>query len=55
MDNIRNYIANFLKHKYRLKQIGGPREQNKIIAIDESLILQDDKDAMFWLVGAVDT
>ena len=33
----------------------GSPEQNKIIAIDESLILNDYKVAMIWLVGAVDT
>ena len=55
LDNIRNCIANFLKHQYRLKQIGGAPEKHKIIAVDESLILHDNKDAMIWLVGAIDT
>jgi len=55
LDNIRNCIANFLKYQYRLKQIGGASEKHKIIAVDESLILDDDEGAMIWLVGAVDT
>ena len=55
LDNIRNCLANFLKKQYRLKQIGGAPEKHKIIAVDESLILNDDEGAMIWLVGAVDT
>ena len=52
--NIRKVIAEYLKNEYRLKQIGGDPTLHKIVAIDESLLLHDEKDMQIWLVGAVD-
>ena len=53
--NIRRVIADYLKHEYRIKQIGGDPSLNKIVAIDESLFLHDETGKQIQLVGALDT
>ena len=37
--NIRHVITDYLKTKYRSRQIGGPPESNKKVAVDESLFI----------------
>ena len=55
LSNIRHIIADYLKYRYRVKQIGGDPSLKKNVAIDESLYLKDDKGNKIWIVGAVDT
>ena len=54
LKNIRCSIAEFIKHRYKKTQIGGAPEENKIVAIDESLI-SHEQNKQIWLVGAIDT
>ena len=44
-----------MKHKYRTTQIGGSLDTNKIVCIDETLLLHDDNDKQIWLIGAIET
>ena len=44
-----------MKHKYRTTQIGGDPDTNKIVSIDESMILHDENNNQVWLVGALET
>lgn len=48
-------IANYLKHKYRYEQIVGDPSLIKIVAVNESLFLQDDTGKQIWIVGALDS
>ena len=49
LHNIRQVIATYMKQKYRTTQIGGDPDSNKIVCIDESLILHDNKYNQIWL------
>ena len=55
LNNIRHIIADYLKYRYKLKQIGGDPSLKKNVAIEESLYLKDDKGKQIWIVGALDT
>ena len=55
LHNIRQVLANYMKHKYRTTQIGGDPDTNKIVSIDESMILHDENNNQVWLVGAIET
>lgn len=54
MDNIRKVIANYMKDKYINNKIGGPPDINKIVAIDETLIIHQNG-FQKWLVGGIET
>ena len=55
LENIRYTIANYLKDKYRKYQIGVDPSTNKIVALDECLILHDSNNDQIWLVGGIET
>ena len=55
LHNIRQIIANYLKHKYRTSQIDGNPDTNKIVCIDESLIIHHNNNSQIWLVDAIET
>ena len=42
VSNIRYVIAEYLKYKYKLRQIGGDPEENITVAVDESLITHEN-------------
>lgn len=46
-------IAEYIKYKYKIYQIGGSPELNKTVAIDETLILHENN-RQIWLVGGID-
>lgn len=52
LQDIRKVIADYMKHKYRLYKIGCDPDTNKIIAIDETLIIHD-QGVQRWLVGVL--
>ena len=54
VSNIRYVIAEYLKYKYILRQIGGDPEENITVAVNESLITHENGNQI-WLGGAIDT
>ena len=54
VSNIRYVIAEYLKFKYKLRQIGGDPEENITVAIEESLITHGNGNQV-WLCRATDT
>ena len=44
-----------MKHKYRCTQIEGNPDTNKIICIDETLLLHDDDNEQLWLIGVIES
>ena len=54
LHNIRELLANYMKHKYRTTQIGGDPNTNKIVCINVSIILHDEVNNQIWLVGAME-
>ena len=52
--NLRRVIADHLKYKYKIKQIGGDPDKKITISIDESLWLHINNKKM-WLIGAIET
>ena len=51
LSNIRYAIVDYLKDKYRKFQLGGDTTTDKIVALDEFLILHDEFNQQIWLVG----
>ena len=51
--NLRRVIADHLKYKYKIKQIGGDQDKKITIAIDESLWMHINNKKM-WLIGAIE-
>ena len=54
LDNIRQMLANYMKDKYRNFPIGGDPDTNKVVALDETLIVHINGEQK-WLVGAIET
>ena len=54
LKNFRKVIIEFIKYNYKLHQIGGPPEEECTVAIDETLITNDNGEQI-WLVGDFDT
>ena len=54
LNNVRYFIAEYLKYAYKLVQIGGDPDSNRTVAIDETLITHIDTKQV-WIVGAIDT
>ncbi len=55
LHNILCCIADYIKQKYREKQIGDDSMLNRTVAIDESLYLFGNQGNQIWKVGALDT
>ena len=53
--NIRKVIADFYKHLYRSKKIGGDPSTGIIVAVDESMFVHAEDGSQIWIVGAVET
>ena len=51
---IRQCISEYIKYNYKIKQIGGSPENNRTVAIDETLIMHEGQ-KQIWLVGGIDT
>jgi hypothetical protein len=53
LKSIRQCIAEYIKHCYKLNQIGGAPEMNRNITIDKTLILHEGQ-KQIWLFGGID-
>ena len=42
IDSMRKIIAEYLKYSYKISQIGGDPETKRTVAIDETLITDDN-------------
>ena len=54
LSKFRCCIAEYLKYQYKIRQIGGSPDLNRIVALDESLIIHDNG-SQIWLAGCIDT
>ena len=54
LKKIRQCISEYIKYNYKIKQIGASPENNRTVAIDETLIMHEGQ-KQIWLVGGIDT